>query len=274
MPQNKVTESDLLAALRQKFPEKSYALLSQVRDGTGYGSPGRTADALAMSLWPSRGLELSGFEMKVSRSDWLRELKQPEKAESIARYCDRWWLYVSDDNIVKDGELPTTWGLLVLKGGKLVERVMAPKLSPRELDRVFVASVLRSIQGEYTPNLLVNKRINEASKTQQEVFDTVTGEWKKKCQKYVDMISNFEKKSGLKFSEWSHGDVSEAVGLLMSMMRDSRRGSHDMLSGYRNQINRVVKNMEASVELLRNGLDALNKLTVKDSGEEGPIDNT
>jgi len=35
-----------------------------------------------MDLWPSGGLEIHGHEVKVSRSDWLRELKEPEKRPS------------------------------------------------------------------------------------------------------------------------------------------------------------------------------------------------
>lgn len=69
--------------------------------------------------------EILGFEVKVSRSDWLSELKKPEKADSLARYCDRWYLVISDPKIVKDGELPPTWGLLCRKGDRLVEVVKA-----------------------------------------------------------------------------------------------------------------------------------------------------
>jgi hypothetical protein len=35
-----------------------------------------------------------------------RYLLLPEKAEKIARYCDRWYLAIGDENIVQEGELP------------------------------------------------------------------------------------------------------------------------------------------------------------------------
>ena len=47
-----------------------------------------SGDAVIMSLWPSRGLELHGVEIKVSRADWKREAADPAKAEAIAAYCD------------------------------------------------------------------------------------------------------------------------------------------------------------------------------------------
>src|SRR5438876_1169784 len=82
-----------------------------------------SADALAMSLWPSRGLELHGFEIKASRADWRTELRNPETADEIATRCDRWWIVAGSADIVTDGELPPTWGLLVPLGSALVAKV-------------------------------------------------------------------------------------------------------------------------------------------------------
>ena len=107
------------------------------------GFPSSRIDALAMAMWRSLGLEVHGFEIKLSRSDWLREKRQPFKAEELCLYCDRWWLVLGDKDIVKDGELPPTWGLLIPRGKSLVVSVNALKLTPISLDRVFIASILR-----------------------------------------------------------------------------------------------------------------------------------
>lgn len=140
----------LLDALRQQYPSAhGWVLLPQVPDSTGAGS-GRTADALAFNAWPSRGLELHGFELKTHRGDWLRELKKPAKAESIFKYCDRWWIVIPDEGphqrAVRSGELPSTWGLLVVDSKDRIKvATAAPKLKPRPLDRAFLASVLRRL---------------------------------------------------------------------------------------------------------------------------------
>jgi hypothetical protein len=99
-----------------------------------------------MHLWPSapHGLELVGFELKVSRSDWLRELRQPNKADPIKQFCDRWYVVCADAKIVKYvEELPKGWGLMFAEDGKLVEFIEAPKLNPLPLDRAFVAALMR-----------------------------------------------------------------------------------------------------------------------------------
>ena len=67
--------SELQAALVKRHPPEAWALCFEVGDATGGGHT-RWADAVAMSLWPSRGLHLHGFEIKASRSDWVKELKR------------------------------------------------------------------------------------------------------------------------------------------------------------------------------------------------------
>ena len=103
------------AAMLQRYCAPEFALLFEVGNATGFAT-NRHADAIAMSLWPSRGLALHGFEFKASRSDWVRELKDPAKAETIATFCDYWFLVESDREIVKANALPMTWGLLAPKG--------------------------------------------------------------------------------------------------------------------------------------------------------------
>src|SRR5271154_3135095 len=94
--------------LQRKFPPAEYALLPEVSDQAG--GRNRSADAVAMNTWPSRGLEVHGVEIKSYRSDWIKELKNPAKAENIFKYCDRWWLCAATEGVVKENEVPETWG--------------------------------------------------------------------------------------------------------------------------------------------------------------------
>jgi hypothetical protein len=158
-----MTSAELIDALRAHYAKaRGWILLPQVRDATG-ARGNRTADAIALNAWPSRGLELHGFELKTYRGDWLRELKQPEKAESIFRYCDRWWIVTpapvpgprTDAAVVQPSELPPTWGLIhVAADGGAVVAKEASALSPAPLDRVFVAALMRSLEKCETPEAL------------------------------------------------------------------------------------------------------------------------
>jgi hypothetical protein len=98
-------------------------------------------------MYRSRGRLLHGFEFKVSRSDWLCELRKPEKAESWFQHCDRWGLIVPDPSIVKLEELPAGWGLGVAKARGVKWLVLPPVLSPAPLDRhALCALVFRALQ--------------------------------------------------------------------------------------------------------------------------------
>ncbi len=134
---------DILNALKERYGSPRYALFLEVGNAVGY--PTNRIDALAMAMWRSLGLEIHGFEIKMSRGDWLREIRQPFKAEEMFRYCDRWWLVVADEKILKDGELPPNWGLLVSRGSSLIAKVQAKGLTPQSPDREFVASILRKV---------------------------------------------------------------------------------------------------------------------------------
>ena len=134
--------NELNQLLKARYSGAEYALFFNVADGTGTGV-GRWADAVAINLWPSRGLEIEGFELKVSRSDWQRELANPAKAEAVCKYCDRWTVVVGEASIVRDGELPPTWGLMVASDKGLRVVVKPPKLAPCALSRSFVAAIAR-----------------------------------------------------------------------------------------------------------------------------------
>lgn len=144
----KTTEADVLSWLRRRYSARAgngdrYVFATHVHDASGF-SYRRTADAVAMDLWVSRGLELHGHEVKVSRSDWLTELRDPEKSAAVGRYCDRWWLVVPDLSIVRQGELPAGWGLLVAGPARVYAAVKAPKRRPEPVTRTFMGALLRA----------------------------------------------------------------------------------------------------------------------------------
>lgn len=149
---SKITAADIRDAIRARYPVQSHAVLFEVADATGARAT-RWADALVMSLWPSHGLTVDGFEIKVSRHDWLKERANPAKAEAIAKYCDHWWLVTAKGVVEHASEVPDAWGWMECggtdtTGSKLGLQIVrsATKTDALPLDRLFVASVLRSAQ--------------------------------------------------------------------------------------------------------------------------------
>ncbi len=131
------------------------AVLAQVRNAAGFGAT-RTYDAVVVDLWPSRGLTIHVHEIKVSRSDWQRELAKPAKAEDACKVADRFSV-VAPKGCVKPGELPPTWGLIEVHGDgtdakpwRLRTKTAAPLLhdeGARPVPRGLLVGLLRSCPG-------------------------------------------------------------------------------------------------------------------------------
>jgi hypothetical protein len=141
----RATERTMLDLLAQRYTRISmnahrYAFAEHVADRTSWA--GRIADFVAVDCY--QGNEIHGHEVKVSRSDWLAELRDPDKAEAWRPYVHRWWLVVADRSIVRDGELPDGWGLLVRQGARLAAAVRAPKLTPQPMPPSMIAALLRA----------------------------------------------------------------------------------------------------------------------------------
>ncbi|MBN3744825.1 hypothetical protein G3N96_05160 [Burkholderia sp. Se-20373] len=219
--------AEVKAALLSRFCAPEWALFFEVGDATG-AQRNRWADAVAVNMHDSRGLEVQGFEIKVSRPDWLRELKDPAKSAPVQRFCDRWWV-VAPDGVILDGELPPTWGYYrALAGGKLRQAVAAPKLAAEPVTRAFVAAMLRraSAADEDLVKAAVSAEIHRLRQGDEE---RITKEIEARTQRFRrthDAIAEIETLSGVKISEWGR---SEEIGLavravLASGVLDTWRG--------------------------------------------------
>jgi hypothetical protein len=150
------TEREVLDALyavrySQRFGNGyRWAYAEQVRSGSGLVDGKRIADAVAMDLWPSKGQEIHGHEVKVSRSDWLCELRDAEKAEAFRPYMSRWWLVVPDAAIVRD-DLPEGWGLILANWTTVRVLKRAPRLDPKPLPRPMLGALLRATEATRRP---------------------------------------------------------------------------------------------------------------------------
>lgn len=205
------TEASMLALLEKRYLGEvkgngpAWAFVPKVRNAAGFQAT-RTIDAIAMSLWPSRGLEIHGHEIKVSRADWLRELKDPAKAEAFTDLCDRWWLVVSDAKIVQDGELPPTWGLMVAGGRGLTVKVQAPQLPATDspwMPRTFLAALLRSATRTHlvTPAEIEAALSEARERWDAQHSDNIEG-WRESRDGLRERIRAFEEASGLSLESW------------------------------------------------------------------------
>jgi hypothetical protein len=224
-----MTTAAIRKAVLAKFCAPEWATFLEVHNGTG-STQRRSADAIAMNLFPSRGLRLHGFEFKVSRGDWLRELKDPTKSDPIQRYCDHWWIVALPD-IVRPDELPPTWGLYVLKGSGLHAIAKAPPLERRPIDPPFLAALLRRAH-EFAGRNLDEEVRKRTAVAEARVEERVKREVETRTSKHEVLrqaVAEFEAASGIKIADGLWYSGSQEIGAAVKLVRQA--GVMDTYSG-------------------------------------------
>lgn len=247
-----MTTQELHAALARRFDDRrGWALLYEMSPA-GYAK--RRVDAMAFCIWPSRGLEVHGVEIKASRSDWLVELKKPEKAEQSAYcYCDKWWIAVTDAEIVKEGELPSTWGLLVPRGRTLIAKVKAPQLTPKPVDRLLLARVLHRLGKE---NPLTSDRLRieyqrglEAGESLARGNIQIAERDKRMAEERLAKVRSdfvaFEKAAGLQLGGWNLERITKLGESAARLLRNE-----EVLVGARHALVQAQEKLQTAVEWL------------------------
>lgn len=209
---------EVMAMIATRHERPEWALFEQVANGTGWHGR-RYADAVAMNLYPSRGLVLHGFEVKVSKGDWKRELAQPEKSGDIQQYMDFWWI-VAPPDVVDVHELPVTWGLYEAKGRGLRVVKKAPQLvKPKKLDREFAAALIRRA-GEASAESLRAHVAKETMRVRKEAEQSVKDELDSRSRHYTELhakVKLFQEQSGIDINgSWGRAKLGAAILHLFS----------------------------------------------------------
>lgn len=241
-------------ALAAKFSQPHYITMFEVRDSTGFDST-RSADALSIAMYGTRGREITGFEIKVSRSDWLRELKMPEKAEEIGKFCDWFYLVTNEESIAKLEEIPTPWGWMVLKGSRLKVVKKPEKMKPLPLDRPMLCSLLYSVRQQCVAD--IEKQIQAAValrvKSEASGLKYQAEEWEKKFKALQKTVADFENASGVNIqSSWvDKPKIGAAVQRLMKQ--------ENVFTEYRRDLESICGRARAVVANIDRELAALDK---------------
>jgi hypothetical protein len=215
-----MTAADLEDMIRKRHDGPGWVVLNEVSNGTGYNAK-RRADAIAIGIWHSHGHAIHGFEVKVARSDVQRELGEPWKADAVGKYCDYWWLVISDEKIIDGLVVPESWGILAPKRGVLRIVRKAPKLKAKPFDRSFFASLVRNVVETWVPKhehdaLKETSRAEakaELEHEQERRYHREDAEAQLEALK--KRVAEFESAAGIQIDRWQSGRIGEAVRLAL-----------------------------------------------------------
>lgn len=254
--QFQLAAEQVVEALRAHvYRAREWALLEQVANGTGTHAR-RWADCVAMGLWPSRGMEIHGVEVKASLHDLRREIADPAKAEEVARFCDRWYVALANSAASEDGlqVVPPAWGIYVVKptgeNTTTVKRVReAAKTDAKPVSRTFVAAVLRRASEQIVPAARI-EAARKAGVEQGALAEKQRKEWERDRAK-LDLdelrqsIAEFEKRSGVKVDSWNGPRMGDAVS---AVLRNDHVNATATIRRLREHAARVVAELDSALE--------------------------
>lgn len=252
-----VSADELYALLTSRYSRNDgWELIPQVPDGTGMAK-GRTADAVAFQTWPSKGLEWHGFEIKIHRGDWLRELANLQKSAPFVEFLDRWWIVAPVDVLTVE-ELPSKWGWLCPRGGKLVQKSPAVPLEPGPPDRYFLAGVMRRFAKATGHEERVRAQVSAARQQGREAGAKEEREMVQHelamAEKRLEAVRAFEEEAGFRLdAKWGRTDAAKVAAAARAIVS----GEYD-LAGRKKAMRRTRAELLRSARALRKaerGLD-------------------
>jgi len=174
---------DLVKMIRQRYPvdqSPGYhrrVVLEQVPDGTGMYQ-GHWIDVAVFDMWPSKGLLREAFEIKVSRSDFIREMQNPGKHKWVLECFHHFW-FVAPQDVIQLEELPANIGWMCPRGNKLVVKRHAVENPNPKLDDTLLAAFMRAAAKEIArvnsatvKDILQNSEVHQLAKLYQEAVTT------------------------------------------------------------------------------------------------------
>jgi hypothetical protein len=146
-----MTAKDIIKALRKRhgINGRAWAFFEELRAGTGYKNvrkghnPEQRFDAWAINLYPSKNHLTVAYEIKVSRSDFLHEIRRPEKRKQAMEHSNEFY-FVTPKGLVNPNEIPKGCGLIEVDDKGNTKVVVKAEYRPdAKLTWNFLASIAR-----------------------------------------------------------------------------------------------------------------------------------
>ncbi len=214
--QVRITEAEGVEILRYKMKDEGLLVVGQVGNTTGAGHR-RTADALMIQTWPSRGLSITGVEYKADRNDWRRELRNGSKAEEIAVYC-HYWLLLAPKDVIPIEEVPGGWGLYEIHKTEKMTKLLRTKPPPakvdppKPIDLGFLAAILRARENYQPDRAKVELEINRRDEIRRDRYEADLKLRSRNFERLKEKVDEFEKASGIEIrSGWGHERLGKGL---------------------------------------------------------------
>jgi hypothetical protein len=271
--------SKIKLSVKRRFDHPEWVLMFE------YGAPGNTGsvcDCLAVNTLPSRNYKVVGFEFKASRSDWLREVRDGQKADYFVQLADEFYV-VAPKGVVEDSEIPDGWGYLEMKpNSEQLYKLQDSELTDHQHGdpgRRFWIRFLKQTLGDetnYTQEDLKEARSRgyadgKADAMETRNLDRDLDRLRSKADSYDRLQDQF---AFLRWSEFDQNDA-ETLNLAVQLIRAVNGDSYSTIQGQiehlRDNIERRTDRMLEDIDQLHGGFEKLQDRTTGDNLPGIPI---
>jgi hypothetical protein len=265
--------------IRKRHDGDGWLVFYELANRIGFGNK-RWADAFALGVWTSTNYETHLYEMKASRSDLIKELRDPTKSDGVGKYAKYRWL-VLDNNISTEGlVIPSIWGILTptVRGGSQMLKVVrkAPPQKHKPLDANFVIAMIRNATEKYVQTADHQRVVEELSDLKRGQTRAATPDEEDLIVKNIRLerelkdlkshIERFEAESGVELAGKGYhmGQIGSVVKLVIELQEHGNAfdalGQHVYhLSTVAERMDTVARDAAAAAVRLRHGLGLADK---------------
>ena len=245
--------------LRMRWPDTEYLTIAEAPESAD--RQGRKIDLLVLSLWRSRGYEREAVEIKVSLSDWKRELDNAAKADFWWRHAHRFWLAVPVEIAEKVREdLPSGWGLLSCTPNGSFVVVKAEKHEPEVFTWQTTLGILRACANAGWGALqhAENKGFDRGREFAQREAEHKSGDQRllERWTVLTEKVAAFEEAFGLDISSCYSGADAARLGRIAALVNKHGRDPQSLAEALEWQATQI----ESRAQILRATIDELRAL--------------
>lgn len=197
----KISTDSVIYALSLAHPPDKWAFFEELRIGTGFSKDSKQRiDAVAISYYRANAQCIRTFEVKVSRSDFLSEMKKPLKRRAAHRIANEFF-FVCPKGMISVEELPVECGLIeVTEDGQVETTVPAPYFKEVYITKNLLSAVARRVDRDRSePWQRAEKAMNDFVKSLD--MDVVGLAIEKRIKKWEGYVSGDLTKAELVMKE-------------------------------------------------------------------------
>lgn len=225
--EKKLTAHDLSMAIAQRYEAPEWHVETELT------LDNRRLDVVAFNMWGARQYRVAGFEIKISRGDWMRELAQFQKSEGWMEVVDTFWI-VTPPKLVRPDELPAGWGHLELCGSRLMTRAHATQRAPqRVLPRELTARLISRVR-DASANAARRRDLEEHRKLSEEIEQRIRSQAASEAEQTLQELQQLRREraelmavAGIGPREWgAHEKLMRVARLFAEAQTDGRNLVH------------------------------------------------